>query len=146
MNLRRKYIILPCIGLLFCMTCCGQQGVQELGFGGYWYVLPVPKSDFQRVGDHGISWTCNGWNLLVDDNELIYFNSVYYGHMNRGDELTVTWEGQLFLNGKKLDPIPDATNLEYRNGVSKRGASPFRYLHNDWYMKWGQVTTFSDSA
>lgn len=89
-------------------SCGGQQGVQELGFGGYWYVLPVPKTHFERVGEHGLHWKCNDWELLVDENESISFNGSDYGAMSRGDELKVSWDGKVFLNDEEIFPIDPA--------------------------------------
>lgn len=72
------------------------------GYAGYWYSLPLPKDDHRRVGKHGIYWKCNGWELLVDENEQIYLNGESYGKMSQGDELSVSWEGKLFLNGQEM--------------------------------------------
>lgn len=112
MVIYRLIIFVCCIGFLVNTASCDQQGTQELGFGGYWYVLPVPKTEFKRVGNHGLVWNCNGWKLLVDENEFIYLNDVKYGQMTKGDELTVTWEGKVLLNDKEIFPIKDEDSDE----------------------------------
>lgn len=101
--LTQRWLALSFFGLLlFVLFGCGQSGAQEFGFADYWYVLPTPKSKFERVGDHGLVWESNGWELLVDENEAIFFNNQPYGKMDQGDELIVTWEGRLFLNKVEL--------------------------------------------
>lgn len=91
------------IAILFLFSGCGSiRAKTVIVHGRYAYILAGPRMEYEPIGQSGIYWKTRKWELLVDDDQQIFFNQQHVGQMHKGDELEVTWNGDVLLNRESL--------------------------------------------
>ncbi len=103
-----------CSVLLFAVSCwlfmlggsayfTGQTSTAGITIGGITYELPLPRLEF-NAHHGGLFWRTVHWTLQVDKNGSMTLNGDDYGKVNPGNRVTVSWEGEVTVNGVKRMP------------------------------------------
>jgi hypothetical protein len=107
--MKNRFLLLTLTALLTALASCLLFGgyihthTRVLGVGGVWYILPGPHREFHSYpGD--LLWRTRYWTFRVLDKHVL-MNGRCYGAVSSRDEVEVTWNGEIIVNGIKREEV-----------------------------------------